>query len=790
MRSRVRIVVVSALAYLVAAKLGLAYATVPGGASLVWPASGVLIALALVRGRAVVVGLAVGSLVSGVVSSHFSPAVAAIAAIGNSLECLLALELLAWARIDRRLPTVRDVVGFAVLGAAVPCAASALFGGAALWYGGIATSFASTVEIARSWYVGNVLGVIAFAPVLLVSLAPDRRRWARADAVEAAVVSGVVAVGVIEVFLTSSPAWLQQGLMVFAALLLSGVVWLAVRFGQRIAAVAVLAVAAGAAVGTALERGAFASVPEAQRVWLLQLYLLVFAIACTAIAALVADRLRQQADLLRNQTLLERTSQVASVAGFSWSAETGPLWSPGMFAVLGTRPLVPADFLAHVAEEDRARCRSVMIEARADRAPIETSFVFVRPGGERRHIHVRIEPTVTTDGHVRWDGAIQDVTERVATHEQLRQMSDAIERSQRIQGLGRLVGSLVHDFNNLLTGILLNVSVARARGPSRDEPLDEIEAAATRAAALCRRTLELVRGGKSRVQPIDLSAVVGDVVVAIRGSLRPDAELVLELAEELPRVDGDPVLLGQVAMNLLTNASDALGPRGGRILVRTERRTYRAGELRAAIVPSTLAEREVVVLTVEDDGGGIAPEVLARIFEPLFSTKDAGHGLGLSVAISIVEAHGGTVLVDSEVGRGSRFSLLLPCQGASADRGRATAVLIEPDTNVLRVVTQLLEDEGFDVHATSAPLAPLAGAAAASIVLVDAGAAPRLELEDVRRVYADAPLIVMAREAAALPRLPDDATVLPKPFGRDGLREAIRLAREAHARRAAAAFDR
>jgi two-component system cell cycle sensor histidine kinase/response regulator CckA len=237
-----------------------------------------------------------------------------------------------------------------------------------------------------------------------------------------------------------------------------------------------------------------------------------------------------------------------------------------------------------------------------------------------------------------------DPSERDALEARLRQ-------AERLESLGVMAGGIAHDFNSLLTAILCNADLALASLP-QDAParlaIQRIEVTARRAAALTRQILEATGRARRDRQPVDLSRLVEDTLPMIEPLLPPTSRVELHLEPDLPTIDGDASQLGQVVMNLLSNASEALGGADGMVEVGTG----------VALHPATLVPS--VWLEVTDTGRGMDPETQARIFEPFFSTKEKGRGLGLAAVQGIVRSHGGTLEVRSEAGLGASFRVWFP----------------------------------------------------------------------------------------------------------------------------------
>ena len=237
---------------------------------------------------------------------------------------------------------------------------------------------------------------------------------------------------------------------------------------------------------------------------------------------------------------------------------------------------------------------------------------------------------------------LRDLTEQKRTQA-------ALLESRKMESLGVLAGGIAHDFNNLLVGVLGNTSLALAALPE-DSParrfLERIERAGQRAADLVRQMLAFAGRARFVVRPLDLNGLTRETAELLEVTLPRQVALLLELAPELPPVEGDAAQLRQIVMNLVVNGAEAIGESSGSVSLRT-------GTAEAAA-------RRFVFLEVRDTGAGMDEATRARIFEPFFSTKFAGRGLGLAAVRGIVRGHGGELEVTSEPGRGSCFRVLLP----------------------------------------------------------------------------------------------------------------------------------
>ena len=248
---------------------------------------------------------------------------------------------------------------------------------------------------------------------------------------------------------------------------------------------------------------------------------------------------------------------------------------------------------------------------------------------------------------------------------------------QKLESLGLLAGGVAHDFNNLLQAMLGNLDIAIESvepGSSVREPMEQAAQAARRATDLTRQLLAYSGKGRFVVRPVDLSALVRENAELLRATVPHTCAIDLSLAGDLPAVEADVGQLQQVVMNLITNAADAIGGRGGTIRIATARREGGPGALEGSRIGGVEPAASYVALEVADTGCGMNADTLARIFDPFFSTKGAGRGLGMSALLGIVRGHGGGLFVDSTLGRGTTVRVLLPVRSADVPGPRLEAV--------------------------------------------------------------------------------------------------------------------
>ncbi len=314
----------------------------------------------------------------------------------------------------------------------------------------------------------------------------------------------------------------------------------------------------------------------------------------------------------------------------------------------------------------------------------------------------------TLDGQPVRAAGIRDLRAVRQLEAERRALEQRLQRAQRLDSLGVLAGGIAHDFNNLLAGVLGNADLLREMvvGHEEREIAEAIVVAAQRAAALTRQMLAYAgQRDLGRREAVDVGDLVGELRTLLGATLSKKAQL--ELAVDARSIVlGDRATLTQVLMNLLTNASDALGDQAGIIRVTARRITDPDARWESGL-GATVRPGDWVLIEVRDTGCGMDEPTRGRVFEPFFSTKERGHGLGLAACLGIVSAHGGAVLVESEVGRGSCFSVLLPASGnqrvaserpAAARASRPCKVLIVDDEPLVRKqLRRTLELRGYTV---------------------------------------------------------------------------------------------
>ncbi len=306
-------------------------------------------------------------------------------------------------------------------------------------------------------------------------------------------------------------------------------------------------------------------------------------------------------------------------------------------------------------------------------------------------------------------GVALDVTERRRVEAE--RFRARLERGQKLEMLGLLAGGIAHDFNNLLTVILGNASLALLRlgeGDPARQAVERVEQSAQTAADLTRQLLAYSGKGRFVIEPLDLSRIVQEMGTLFRVSISKKAVLKFELAPDLPRCEADSSQIRQILINLITNASDALGDAPGSITLATGMVYADRAYLARAWLDEDLPEGPYVWIEVSDTGIGMAPDTQNQMFDPFFTTKPRGHGLGLSATLGIVRGHRGAIRVYSEPHIGTTIKILFPAVADGRVRpvpeartpgtqGQGLVLVVDDEVQICQFAADVLEGAGFGV---------------------------------------------------------------------------------------------
>jgi len=376
----------------------------------------------------------------------------------------------------------------------------------------------------------------------------------------------------------------------------------------------------------------------------------------------------------------------------------------------------PDNFFRHLPADHPGW--STLPAALAERFPPATSLhgavIFIR-GQERRFGALIVYASASLDtGAIFFLQSVATVLavaiERFYAEQERRRIESQMLQTQKLESLGLLAGGIAHDFNNLLTGIIGHTSLALLDLPPNHQlqpHLTAIDQAAQRAAELCNQLLVYAGRGQRSLEMVDLSTLVREMSDILRLPTNRSSQVTIhyELDSNLPPVVVEASQIRQIVLNLLTNAIEAIGERVGTVTLRTSVVTLTATDLRRLNLMPTIPPGEYVTLTVSDTGIGMDEATQRRIFDPFFSTKPKGHGLGLAAVQGIVRRHQGAIQVNSAPGLGSTFTVYLPAtrkaiSPASKPQSmpvilRGIALIVDDEAAIRTTLSRILERAGM-----------------------------------------------------------------------------------------------
>ncbi|MFP4379084.1 MAG: response regulator [Candidatus Sumerlaeia bacterium] len=306
---------------------------------------------------------------------------------------------------------------------------------------------------------------------------------------------------------------------------------------------------------------------------------------------------------------------------------------------------------------------------------------------------------------------IRDITERRKQEIERKNMQDKMRQAQKLESLGVLAGGVAHDFNNLLMGIMGNASMMQDELPSESPlhgGLKQILDACQRAADLAKQMLAYSGKGRFLLQPVNLAFTIHQMKEFLEASVPKNAVLQYHLDSKTPQFNGDISQVRQVIVNLVTNAYEAIGKDPGSIEIKTGTCRYERKPNTAGHIYPDIPDGYYVCLTVKDTGCGIAPPDMAQLFDPFFSTKFTGRGMGLAATMGIVKGHNGGIGVKSLPGRGAEFSVYWPLaeektilddspSDSKINLSKARVLVVDDEKMVRDLARRMLEREGASV---------------------------------------------------------------------------------------------
>lgn len=522
----------------------------------------------------------------------------------------------------------------------------------------------------------------------------------------------------------------------------------------------------------------------------------------TATAELERTIGERTAELERQREQLEEAQRIAHLGSWEWTLASDRIEASEEFLNIfglprGAGELTQSRFEALVHPDDRELRRRALERGVQSEEPFAFDLRIVRPDGETRFLHVRARADLGLDGTPqRLFGTVQDRTESRLLEDERLHFERSLQETQRLESLGVLAGGIAHDFNNLLVGVLGNASLALAElppgSPARAR-IEDVELASRRAGELTQQLLAYSGQGSFVVQPIDLVDLIEEMGQLLETVLSKQVCVAYEFGAEHPVVEIDATQLRQVVMNLIVNASDACGNEPGSIHVHVRTVDADRAYLDSFRLADALPQGELALIEVTDTGLGMSSATKDKLFDPFYTTKVSGRGLGLAGVLGIVRVHGGAIRVESEPGRGSTFTILfplsrLPLPAASPVDAetqlstRSGTVLIADDEFVIREVARaMLTNAGFTVLTAENGDEAVAlfreredeiDAAVLDLTMPGRGGAE--VLKDLRAVRPDLPVVISSGyTAAALDGSAGEVGFVQKPYTNAQLVNAV-----------------
>lgn len=417
--------------------------------------------------------------------------------------------------------------------------------------------------------------------------------------------------------------------------------------------------------------------------------------------------------------------------------------------------------------------------------------------GKEFVLELDIVPITDADGKLSHFVSIgRDVTQRKQDEAEHQRLQERLFESQKMESLSVLAGGIAHDFNNILTGIVGSAELAKMSLPAAHEAvtdLDNIMHAAQRAAQLTKELLTYAGSGERKPEVISLNNMVTSILVILRSQMSKSIIVRKALTPDVPNIEADPVQIQQVLMNLCLNASEAMRDHGGILSITTDK-VQLGEERRLKSIAPPPKPGVYAVFEVTDTGCGMDVDTQAHLFEPFYTTKPEGRGLGLAVVLGIVKSHGGGVEVSSEPGQGTTVRVFLPAstkvsapilaEQRAPMPGKQTVLIVDDEEMLRSLCKRALEHLGYRVLLAADGIEAVRifkeKAKEIDLVLLDLSM-PRQGGEDayqeMRKVRPDVKVLLCCGydETIVDRKIGADNLVgfLPKPFGLEALAQTV-----------------
>ena len=439
----------------------------------------------------------------------------------------------------------------------------------------------------------------------------------------------------------------------------------------------------------------------------------------------ITQRKRAEEALRNSKATLELAQKMAGLGYWSYNIETEmPTWSREMYVVLGADPEQGQPSYEDHKKTWHPDDWDMFDQAVQDAIQLGKTYnIVIRVIFPDHSIHY-----VNTQGYPRYDedgkitelyGTSQDITERMQKEEERKQLQEKLQQSQKMEAVGTLAGGIAHDFNNILAVILGNAELAAddiPPGNPAGKSLKAIHQASIRAKDMVQQLLAFSRKSDEETKLLNMTPIIKESLKMLRSAVPTSIEFKQHISGNACNILGDAAQINQIMMNLVTNASHAMSEEGGLLDVTIEKMILQE---ETPCFDFILSPGPHIRLKVRDTGKGIQPKILARIFDPYYTTKEVGKGtgMGLSVVHGIVKSHGGGILVESTLGEGTVFEIYFPALEEMSEKekepegeikgGSERILFVDDEESMVDLNRQRLERLGYQVKSTTRPLQAL-----------------------------------------------------------------------------------
>ena len=431
----------------------------------------------------------------------------------------------------------------------------------------------------------------------------------------------------------------------------------------------------------------------------------------------ITESKKVEKELLAAKEFLELTQRSAGAGLWAWDFASGELsWSPEQYQLFGLDPSVGPptfDLWRNVVHPDDLKlAESKIRDAIREHEQLFNEYRIITHSGEIRWINAIGQISYDNSGEPRrMSGICLDITNRKKDEEKKLIFEQQLQHSQKLESLGVLSGGIAHDFNNILAIIIGYCGLIKMNYETSEKNIPEIEKAAERAASLCRQMMSYAGKAQLTMTQVNMWATVDEMITLLKTTLPQNAEIKADLPTNLPYITADASQLRQIVMNLIINASEAIGNEQGEIRVSLDKVTVTAKESIVDYNGKVIPSGEYVCLEVADNGCGMDEETKWRVFEPFYTTKFTGRGLGMSAVLGIINSHNGALQLFSQRGKGTTFRVYLPVPKDDSVRngknsseappvewqGSGTVLLVDDEDQVRLIAKAFLEMFGFTV---------------------------------------------------------------------------------------------